>query len=398
MSVGLYKKRGFERNLCLAKGLVKLGHEVTFLICNTKMAYRYESLDGVTVVAFPEVLPARMATGGLGIIDTLTRIVFLLPKDFDIVHVDLAHRASGGIPGYLYSWFRRVPLVCDWWDWVGKGGALDERSLLYRLTLGALDNYFEVAQKRSADGVITISRCLQSRAVSHGIAAEKTVIIHGGADVEGARFRNKREVRKELGLDPDAVIFGFAGMGPHEYSDLLPFFEALPELKRKYTKFHWFGTGDSLPPSTRKAYGMGDEYLEVGWLSIENYKKYLASADILLLLLKDDVVNRSRWPNKIGDYLVAGRPILTTNIGEMADFAERYPGSLNVVEWNKDSVIEEIDLLISDPLLMEDIGRRNIQIAIDHYSWDVKAVQFERFYLKTLERYKLKRDRDNSCR
>ncbi len=387
ISVGVLNRKVFPRNFCLARGLVRLGNEVTLLTCNNRMRYHHECRDGVNIVAFPDFFGYRLTKGGLGIIDTITRIFYLLKRDFDIVHVDVGFRPSGGIPGHLYAKIKNVPYICDWWDWIGYGGALDDRSALYKMTLGALDNYFEVAEKKSADGIVTISRCLQERALNNGIPKEKTTVIHGGADIDpdNTSYISKKEIRNKLGLDQNSIILGFAGMGPHEYIDLLPFFEALPALKQNIKNLMWFSTGGHLPEEIRNRYGIGDEYHELGWTSVETYKDYLMAADILLLPMKDNMGSRARWPNKMGDYLAAGRPIISTDVGEISHFAAQFPDSVRMVQWDSNSVANEIMALISDPALMEKIGRNNLDIARNHYSWDAKAKEFDSFYRKILE-------------
>jgi glycosyltransferase involved in cell wall biosynthesis len=277
-----------------------------------------------------------------------------------------------------------IPYVCDWYDWIGKGGMLDNRSVLYKLTLGAWDNYFEVVDKRHADGIVTISKCLQDRAVALGIPKERTTIIHGGADVNGEAPVDKYSARKELGLAVDSVILGYAGMGLIDCVDLRPFFEALPALKKEIKNLTWFSTGDSLPKDAKERYEIGKEHIYLGWLDENCYKKYLAAADILLLPLKDTRASKARWPNKMGDYLAAGRPIITTNIGEIASYARRFPNSVYIVEWNSQSIASGIKALLSNAGLRETMRANNLHIARKCYSWDEKAKELHAFYERIL--------------
>lgn len=381
-SVGVYEKKGFDRNLSLAKGLVELGNEVTLLTCNNNFSWRKEKRFGVEIVAVPEIFNYRLSKGGLGIFDTLSRIIYMSNKSYDVIHVDVGFRPSGGIPGHLFAKLKNIAYVCDWWDWIGKGGNLDGRSWLYRHTLGASDSFFEEYEKYSADGIITISECLQQRAVSLGIDKEKTVIIHGGSDMDGVEYVDKITARNELGLDLETPLLGYVGMGPFECDDLEPFLMAMPSLKKKWRNLKWFSTGGVIPDLLREKYSIGDEYIELGWVGLDDYKKYLQAADILLLPLRDNTVSKARWPNKMGDYIAAGRPVITTDIGEISRFNSLYPGGVVLAEWESKSFETSIDELLSSPAKMEEMGRYNFDVARKHYSWMNKSKEFYEFYLK----------------
>lgn len=377
---GVVNRKGYARNLCLARGLAKLGHDVTLLICNDKFRFERISRDGVHLVLLPELAPYRLRKGGLGLIDLLSRIPYMLLRKYDLVHADVGFRPASGIPAHSYSLLRDVPYVCDWWDWVGKGGMLDYRSPLYQRTLGALDNYFELWDKLHANGIVTISHLLQERAVELGIPRERTRVIHGGADIWQNSYRPPHVIREEIGMDPSSFVVGFAGMGPHEYVSLIPFLESVPDLKRRIPKFQWFSTGDPMPYHARARYGVGEEYVDFGWLPYEQYGKHLAAADVLLLPMSNSTVDAARWPNKFGDYLAAGRPIVGSRIGEIARFSELFPGSVILAGDTPQDIGDAILGVAENPVAAEETGRHNLDIALTHYSWDHKAIELEEFY------------------
>lgn len=385
LSAGVINKKGYARNLCLLRGLAHLGDEVTLLISNDKMRWEQSKVDGVEVVAFPKVLSYRLAKGGLDPLDTISRFIYLSRRSFDIIHADVGFRPAAGLPGHFFSWRRRVPYVCDWWDWVGFGGMLDRRSWIYQQTLGRLDNFFEVWDKRHADGVITISRCLQQRALEAGIPVEKTCIIHGGADLTGFKDVGRAEAKRRMGFAPDEFVVGFSGMGPHEYQNLAPFLRAVPQLRAKLNGFRWFSTGDKLPEHAKREFDVGDEYRDLGWVSYDDYWWALAAADVLLLTLRDSATSRARWPNKLGDYLAAGRAIVASDIGEVSAFARKFPGGVRLVSNDAVSVGEALNEFIERPQLIDEMGCRNLEIARENYSWDAKAIELRRFYEQVLD-------------
>lgn len=381
---GVFRRKSYARNLCLARGLTKLGCEVTLFICHDRFRFERKLIDGVHLILTPELLPYRLRKGGLGPIDTLARLVCSLPMRFDLVHADEGLRPASGFPGHVYAHLRKVPYVCDWWDWVGHGGLLDYRSKVYQYTLGAMDNYFEVWDKLHAAGVVTISAVLRERAINLGIPPERTTVIHGGADVWQESYQEPADFRREMGWDLDAPIMGFAGMGPHEYETIVPFLECVPELRRRFPKFIWFSTGDAMPDSVRRQYGIGTEYVDVGWLDYRKYQRCLAAADVLLLLLSQSVPDAARWPNKLGDYLAAGRPIVGSAVGELDVFAKRYPDSVQLVGPSSEEVCEGVSAMLESPSRRHKMGLINLDVARSEYSWDHKAEELLSFYRDVL--------------
>jgi len=388
ISVGVYERKLFSRSFYLARGMARLGHDVTLITCSQDYRFLREYREGVKIIATPEVISYRLRKGGLGFVDTICRCIILSLIKIDIIHVDVGFRPAGGIPGHLFSKIKHVPYVCDWWDWIGVGGLLDGRSKLYRYTLGAFDNYFELQDKMHADGVICISEYLRNRALSYGINNEQLSVVTGGCDADDVGQLDKEQVRSELGLPHNSFIIGFAGMGPHEYRDLIPFLENISWLRKEVKSFIWFSTGDKLPLDIKKYYGISTEYIETGWVSENRYKKLLAAADILLLLQEDTKANRARWPNKTGDYLAAGRPILATSVGEIGNLIREHPGGIMNVDWNKKSVRRALRDFINRKNQWDDMGNANAKLALNYLSWDIKAKQFISFYYRIINRHK----------
>lgn len=374
LTKGVVGKHGYYRDIQLAKGLVKLGHEVTLIAAAESWRGGCQDVEGVKVQTFFDFSPYQIKKGGLSFLDVLSRLVFLIGKKYDVVFVDSGFRPVTGIPGHLYAWWAKVPYVCEWWDWLGKGGLYERKSKKYQYTLGVFDNFFEIADKKVADGVVPLSQKLKQRALDLDIPEERLLILHGGADLSLSGAPAKSAARQLLGLPVDAQIVGFAGMDHGEVEDLRPFLEAIRELKLKFPEFIWFSTGGRLPDAFRRQYGIGDEYHEFGWVDYAQYRNCLACADVLLLFQEDHLINQARWPNKLGDYMAVGRPVLTTSVGEVQTFARGFEQhGLCLIEWNKDAVIASLSDLFGDQKMMSDLGNRNAEIARDAFSWDRKS-------------------------
>lgn len=378
-------KHGYYRDIQLAKGLVKLGHDVTLIAAAESWRGFCKDVDGVKVQTFFDFSPYQIKKGGLSFFDVLSRLFYLIGKKFDVVFVDSGFRPVTGIPGHLYAWWAKVPYVCEWWDWLGKGGLYERKSKKYQCTLGVLDNYFELADKMAADGVVPLSQKLKQRALDIDIPDERLLVLHGGADLSLSYAPTKSDARQLLGLPVNARIVGFAGMDHGEVEDLRPFLEAVRELKVMYPDFIWFSTGGRLPDAFRLQYGIGNEYHEFGWVDYAQYRNCLACADVLLLFQEDHLINQARWPNKLGDYMAVGRPVLTTLVGEVETFASGFEQhGLCLTAWNKEEVISSLDVLLGNPGKMDEMGQRNAEIARNAFSWERKSEELGIFLEKII--------------
>jgi len=386
LTKGVVGKHGYYRDIMLAKGLVKQGHDVSFIAAAESWCGGLEITEGVKVYTFFDPLPYQVKKGGLSFFDVLSRIFFLVGKRFDVVFVDSGFRPVTGIPGHLYAWFYKVPYVCEWWDWLGKGGLYERKSKLYQRTLGVFDNYFEVADKRHADGVVPLSQKLKKRAEKLDIPEDRIMILHGGADLSLSNAPSKEDARRKLGIPTNAKVVGFAGLDGQEVQDLRPFLEAIQELKKHIPDFVWFSTGGSLLEKFRQQYDVGTEYFEFGWVDYTNYRACLACADILLLTQEDNLINQARWPNKIGDYLAVGRPVLATPVGEVKFFVEKYDQhGIHLVEWDSKSITQAIEYLFSSDEKLDQMGEANALIAHEECSWDRKAEDLSNFLSKIVQ-------------
>jgi len=384
---GIKDHEGFGRDFCLASGLVSLGHSVTILTNQKKNIFPFEKeyRDGVLIISFPDIVPKKIRSMGLGPINTLLKTIYSLYHEYDIVHSDMGHRPSSGLPCVIHRFFKKSKYVSEWWDFFGKGGIYDERPWWYQLTLGNYDTLAEIYNKKIADGVIALSQYTKNRGIKYGINKEQIMVLHGGADTKNIAYLPHINYRKKYGIPNDSLALCFIGMGDAELIGLEPFLKALNKVKRKIV-INWFTTGDSISESSRKKYDIGNELIEFNWVDYNKLTELLSCADIFIILQSKSRKNTfARWPNKIGDYLAAGRLILANPVGEVANFMEKYPNSFVCVDWSIDSVENAILDLATRKNKLPNIGQINREVAEKYCSWNIKAKKLNEFYFKILK-------------
>jgi glycosyltransferase involved in cell wall biosynthesis len=335
--------------------------------------------EDVKIFAFPDFIPDSLKRTGFGFVSLFQKLLFVAFEKYDIVHADNGHRPSGGWPCKFHRFLYGTKYVTEWWDLFGRGGQYDSLSFLKKITKGKYDLLCEVSDKKKADGVIALSSAMATHAKECGVAAEKLTVIQGGSDVRGISFNCDTDKRKMFGLKNSSLCFAFVGMNEGEFLDAQPFAMAISELSET-DDVQWFTTGRSLSVQIKLKNGIGEELKEFGWVDYEQYSDLLSCADVFVLTQASNKCNETRWPNKFGDYLAAGRVIVATPVGEISDFCERYPDSIRSCGFKPGEISISLRRLLKEKSTLLEIGAKNREIAEREMSWAKMAERLEKFY------------------
>jgi glycosyltransferase involved in cell wall biosynthesis len=109
----------------------------------------------------------------------------------------------------------------------------------------------------------------------------------------------------------------------------------------------------------------------------------LAAGDLMLLPFRDSPVNRGRYPNKLGDYLAAGRPVLTNRTGDLGQLVEQERVGALAGETGAAMAAVAFELL-QDPDRLEELGRRARRLAETRMSWGQRAMELEAAYRRVV--------------
>jgi glycosyltransferase involved in cell wall biosynthesis len=335
----------------------------------------------LTKILVPGFLGKRASNGGFDPWGILFRIRYILQNKFEIVHAS-EHRPASLLPALAARHFQRTTFVGDWADWWGRGGIAEIRPPVSRPVFGLVDNVLENRAHRSADGLTVISRTLRERALGLGVHANKLLIIPNGADVEGIRPMEKTEARRRTGLPQDGKYLVYAGQAAIDM-DLL--WDSFPIVESKYPGRVYLlvlGRRWRLPPSAEAA---SRWIIQMGMVERDAYAAFLACGDIMLLPLRNQGVNRARWPGKFCDYLAAGRPVVANPTGDIRPILETDGVGLTAGEAPADFAGAVLALL-NDPAECERMGARARQFAEDTLSWEHIARPLPDFYRTLLPR------------
>ena len=106
-----------------------------------------------------------------------------------------------------------------------------------------------------------------------------------------------------------------------------------------------------------------------GYLSRPELLRLYARAHVLLVPLFDDVRSKARFPTKIGEYLAAARPIVTTAVGEIPRCFEDQVNAAVCAPGDPALYGAKIVALLHDPELAASIGRRGRDTAVARFHY-----------------------------
>ena len=369
----------YLRAFSLAREVARRDHAVTLLAGRAVPGLRVREtrLHDVRVVEMPDVLPRRIRHGGLSPVDIAARAFWAPAGRFDVIHA-FGHRPAVFLPAWLGHKSRGGLLVLDWADLWGREGIAAQPASLPRRVLGQLDHFFERRVQRAVDGVTVISSDLDRRAAEIGIPRERRLLLPPGADVDSIRMADKAAARHQLGLPLDAHIAAHSGYAPYDEVFLQ---QAILELLRR-DPMAWVVTCGLELPDLKAAVtsqGLGPRLVQYGALPLPEVGTVLAAADLLVLPYLNSSVNRGRFPNKFGDYLAAGRPIITHRTGDLGEAVAREQVGVLASEDPSEFANEMLGLFQS-PLVLDRLGLRAREFAEKEWNWQLRAGQLLDFY------------------
>jgi glycosyltransferase involved in cell wall biosynthesis len=302
----------YQRMSHLAAALGGRGHDITVMAISPRNRVRFRELRGrtSTLIETPDLFGGPLRSGW-DPWDTLLRMNWLRGRSYDLVHA-VESRPVVLFPALLAK-RQGAGLVMDWCDWLGRGGAVEEReNPLVRTVLRPLETLFEERPRRLADQTITISRLLAERALSLGVQPTRLSVIPNGCETTWTPM-TRDEARGLLGFPASWPIIGYCGTAYPRDAGLLA--EAMNALARQKPDCRLLLIG-RFNRSIDSLVQRPDLVLKSGPLTETDFRRHLACCDIFWLPLTDSQANRARWPGKVNDYMSAGRPTVSTLVGD----------------------------------------------------------------------------------
>lgn len=374
----------FLRSFFMARELSENGNDVTLMVTQQKgCKFPFVKLkrDGVTIIAVPSLVPLKIRKFGYDFTQNIVRILYVIREEFQIVDSD-SHRPAASIPCIIHRKLRGSKYIAEWWDYFGRSGQYENKQLLFKLTIGKIDNFLEKYTVKIADGVVVLAKLLKQRALALGQPGSRIETVWGGSDIRGIQFYESPETnRANFKIEKNKIIFMTAGVDTTQLYQYKTFIEALNILYKKRDDFLFVITGRPIPDCIKRNLKIGGYFREVGFVPYKDYGCLLSSANYFVVLQEDNNKNRGRWPNCIGDYLAAGRPIICNRVGEVHVAMDLHCDVFIEIELNE---LEAIKSCIEKILDNKPNGSHEYKkirgFATNTFTWKHRATQLEHFF------------------
>jgi len=227
-----------------------------------------------------------------------------------------------------------------------------------------------------ADQIITVSNKLKRIAEENIGFTKKIVTISNG--VQANKLMLKRNNILKIGDFNYRTILSVSNLILQKGIDYN--LKAFAKLVDKYNNLRYLLIGDGPEMKRLKELshnlGINKQAEFLGKLSHENVLAYMAKADIFSL---------PSWNEGFGivylEAMARGKPVIGCQGEGIEDFVENGKTGLLVKPKDVDSLVKEMDYLLSNPDEARAIGKRARKLVLENYTWEKNAE-------KTIEIYK----------
>ncbi len=288
-------------------------------------------------------------------------------------HIIHCHDLDTALAGYSYALIHHTPWILDAHECYPEQMRPQVNSIIYRALI-----VLERLMARRACHIITVGNSLAQR--FRHLGGQATIV----GNYPALSLTSHPQIsRQQVGLREDEFVVAYIG-GFTQQRAILPLMAATHIIQQ--TTVLLVGDGpqraaieQALPDHPRVRY--------VGWVPQETVADYTALADIIYYGLNtNDGNSQYSAPNALFNALAAGKPILTTNAGEIAQIVrEEQCGS--IIEQPTPMLIAQAIQELSDPSLRERLSAKARQAAQDKYNWAKTEANLLGVYKQMATRY-----------
>ena len=253
-----------------------------------------------------------------------------------------------GVAGALIARLKRRPFVLEvrdlWPKSIVELGQLDEGPILRAL------EWLERWLYRSASGIVVNTRTFRDHIVSRGVDGRPIELIYNGIDPSVFRPRPRNEALLAAHGLADRFTVGYVGtLGlAHGLMLLVDVAERLRD--RDELRFVLIGDGadrEKIEAEIARR-GLGNVVM-IGLQPREAMPDWIASIDLLLVLLRDLPVFETVIPSKIFEFLAQERPVVLAARGEIRRMMQEADGARVIDPESEDQLVAAIEEVLHDP-------------------------------------------------
>ncbi len=274
--------------------------------------------------------------------------------------------ALWGFTGLRLAKSRSIPLLLE----VNSPLAYEQETFRSGITCPPLAYRVEREIWKRADLVLAVSEALRGRLVRAGVAPERIRVLPNAVDTRCFHPSVSGEpVRRALNLDGQFVIGFVSTFKKWHGVDLL--IQAFRDFHEQNPSTHLLLVGDGpLRPKLQvevQQAGLAQAVTFAGSVAHDNVPSYVSAMDVAVApypALEDFYYS----PLKLFEYMAAGRPVVASRVGQVADFVKDGANGLLFPPGDRAGLVECLRRLQQDPGLRRELGRK-ASLACANRTW-----------------------------
>ncbi|GAB4452156.1 MAG: glycosyltransferase family 4 protein [Anaerolineales bacterium] len=370
---------GHTRHFEMAKFLQSRGHELVIVASDLnyqtgqrtaarKGVFAEQNFDGVRVLR-SYIYPALHRSYFWRVISFFSFMFSSIWTALQVRDVDLVMGTTPPIFQAVSAWFvallRRKPFlleVRDLWPEFGVSMGVLKNPLVI-----ALARWLERFLYARATHILVNSPAYREYMISKGVPENKVTYIPYGTDVDMFNPQvDGSSIRAELGVQDKFIVLYAGALG--QANDIDTLLRAANRLKvEKQIRFVLFGDGKERPRLESEARRMGlSNVIFAGVRAKKDMPRVVAAADACLAILQDIPMFRTTYPNKVFDYMAAGRATILVIDGVSRRLIEESGGGVFVRPGDDAMLAETVLELSKNPQRRQQMGRSAREYLVRH--------------------------------
>lgn len=219
---------------------------------------------------------------------------------------------------------------------------------------------------------------------SYGVDEAKIHVVPNGVDPApfDPELRGE-DHRAAWGADGRFVVLYAGALGPANALEVV--LDAASELRDTRALFVLVGDGKARPALERVASERGlDNVRFVAAVAKDRVPGVLAAADACLACLRDIPLFRTTYPNKVFDYMAAGRPVLLQIDGVIRQVVEEAHAGLFVAPGDAAALAASVRKMMERPDVAREMGRRGRKAVCQRFDRRLQGEQIEALFAELL--------------
>jgi glycosyltransferase involved in cell wall biosynthesis len=269
------------------------------------------------------------------------------------------------VSAWFVAWMRRKPFLLEVRDlWPEFGVSM---GVLTNPVLIALGRWLEKFLYARATHILVNSPAYKEYMIGKGVPEKKITYIAYGSDVDVFNPNvDGSSIRAELGLEDKFVVLYAGALG--QANDIDTILRAAQRLNGEdKIRFVLFGDGKERARLQVAAVGMKlSNVIFAGVRAKKEMPRVVASANVCLASLQDIPMFRTTYPNKVFDYMAAGRATVLAIDGVSRDLIESSNGGVFVQPGNDELLAKTILELSKESQRVQQMGQNAREYLVKH--------------------------------